>query len=636
MTKYEKEVFEDGLREKSSSMVEEMKFLYDLGDSFGVGFINPKKASSAHWIGDFSNNKRKIVSGYFDDHGTALKSVLKIDDVAHPEGIYVTLNGHQEAKWPMINERLYANDLMLEDGSFQRLRNIAVEVSPVTPEKLSATDEEKGHAMAIAETIMNDMVANNWPEPLFADSGNGGVLIYKTDIENSQESIQIIERGFEAACEAYSTDAVNVAVRYAGSALVPLIGTCVRVGEDLPNRPHRMSKVISIPSEVKPISRESLSSLVPKENNSQVHIGNIDQKENENAVKAEPKSRKENDETAKFENVTTSGSSVNTLSGKDILQFKLPHESPIIVENMIVQREITSISSTQDNGKSVLAINLALAIGSTLIDNIFEYQVYKHCNSLFLNSQSVITNIRDRISKMCSNNIALQAGIEKIHYLAFDGSEIRIVGRKLSENELLDIIAENIIKTNSKIVIYDHVTDFMDTDNPVEIRKNLGRIRKLTDRTNTAALVIHSEETNVSSQIGYEIYRNVDNVFNINYSNNGGSLLTLKCEKSRNFEKPMLIDIQMKQNLIFQKIESKLVKSKPVRKQFVDTKTVVEALKELGGSVNKQAILIDKVVAEAGVSQSTVRKLVTEAVDLGLINAMQSPTSGRDKIYQLA
>ena len=175
--------------------------------------------------------------------------------------------------------------------------------------------------------------------------------------------------------------------------------------------------------------------------------------------------------------------------------MQLPEESPVIVQNMIVQREITSISSTQDNGKSVLAVNLALAVASSLIDDIFGYQIDKHCNSLFLNSQSIITNIRDRISKMCTNNIALQAGIERIHYLALDGHEIRIVGRKLSEAEFLDIISDNIIKSNAKVVIYDHVTDFMDSGDSVEIRKNLARIRKLTDRTNTAAVVIHSDET---------------------------------------------------------------------------------------------------------------------------------------------
>ena len=141
---------------------------------------------------------------------------------------------------------------------------------------------------------------------------------------------------------------------------------------------------------------------------------------------------------------------------------------------------------------------------------------------------------------------------------------------------------------------------------------------------------------NVSSQVGYEIYRNVDNVFNISCSGNSTGLLTLRCEKARNFDKPEPINIEMNENLIFQKIESKLLNNKPVRKQFIDTQTIIEALKELGGSVQKQQILIDKVVNETGVSPSTVRKLLTDAVDLGLINAMQSPTSGRDKIYQLA
>ena len=148
MTKIEQEVFEDELRKKTSSMIDEMKYLYNDGDAFGIAFENPKTTSSAHWIGDFSNNKRKIVSGFFDDQSIALKSVLKIDDVAHPEGILVTLNGQQKAKWPQINKRLYANDLMVEDQSFSRLSNILVDIIPVIPENLSATEEEKGYAIS--------------------------------------------------------------------------------------------------------------------------------------------------------------------------------------------------------------------------------------------------------------------------------------------------------------------------------------------------------------------------------------------------------------------------------------------------------------------------------------------------------
>jgi hypothetical protein len=621
MTKFEQEVFEGELRQKTPSMIDELKFLYNDRDTFGVVFVNPKNASSAHWIGDFNNSKKKVVSGFFDDQSVALKSVLKIDDVALPEGIFVTLNGHQGAKWPKINERLYANDLMLEDGAFERISNIFVDISPVSPENLSATEKEKGYAMAIAETISNDMLANNWPEPMFGDTGNGASLVYKTDLENSLESIQLIERGFEGACEAYATDAVNVAVRYAGTALVPLMGAWVRVGEDLPNRPHRMSKVISIPSVVKTISKKMLESLIPGESITQTPTESAKQGKNEEAIKVEK--------------ITRPGLKATVLSGKDILQFKLPNESAAIIENFVVKREITSISSSQDNGKSVLAINLALAIGSPLIDNVFGYQVHNHCNSLFLNSQSIITNIRDRISKMCVNNIALQAGIENVHYLALDENEIRIVGRKLSENELMDIITDNIFKSNSQVVIYDHVTDFMDSENPVAIRKNISKIQTIADRTNTAAVVIHSEETNVSSPIGNEIYRNVDNVFNISYSSNNGGLLIFKCEKARNFDKPEPIAIEMNQNLIFQKIELKLPKNKQVRQQ-VDTNTIVDALKELGGVVQKQAILIDKVVAEAGVSQSTVRKLIMEGVNQGLIIEQQSPISGRDKSYNLA
>ena len=629
MTKIEKEILQLEIKEKSPLMLEILNYLFPENRTFGVVFANPKKSNLALWIGEFTEKKKRIVSGVFNDKGAVLKSVFNLDSVVFPEGTFVSLNELDPKNRTNINERLYANDLMIDDKEIRRLSNIFVNVNPVRPVNLSSTDEEKENALRIANSIKNDMVISGWPEPLVADIGNGVGLVYKIDLLNAQEGLRLIETGFEVVCEGYSSDEVDVSVVYSPCSQIPLLGTWVREGEDLPNRPHRLSSLISVPSEPKPISQEQLESLIKPAANPSTETA-ITTSEGQTA----------SDEEELPEIAAHFQPEGKTLSGEDIIRMEIPIESPVIIENMIVQREITSLYSSQDNGKSVLALNIALAVGSPIAESVFGFRIINHCNCLFVNTQSLVQDIKNRIFLMCTNNVALQMGIDKIHYLASLDDDIRLSEPNLLIPEFVNLIIENAIATQSKVIIYDNVADIINAESSVSIRKSLNRIKSICDKTNTAAVLVHSENMNTSSKVGNEIYQTSDNSFTIGLSKNFNGCLTLRCDKSRHNAKPGAVDIEMNSQLTFERVAPLVSSGKPGNKQvnrsIVDTNMITSTLNDLGGVVSKQMTLIEAVAELTGASQSKIRNTITEAVDLGLIVESQNPNSKRDKIYQVA
>ncbi len=618
MNKIDQDTFNTELKEKASSMVTHLRYLHPDKNTLGIIYHNPRTSNTGLWVGDFSNKRNRNVTGVFEDQASLLKSVLNLDDAVYPERTLVSLNGIDPSEKTQIKERLFANDLVLRPAEVPTLSNLFVEISPVRPVDLSVTEEEKNHAKELADTIIQDTVTHGWPEPLLGDTANGIGLFYKIDLPNDPESIDLLEKGFVAAFEGYSNENAHVLVTFLPTSMVPLLGTWVRVGEDLPNRPHRKSTVISTPAEPKPISEELLRSLLMTKAAPEEEL--------------DPQTQEEPTEIISAPAVTG-----NTISGADILRMDVPVKSSIIVDKMIVKREITSIGSLQEYGKSVLALNLALAIGSPLTENIFGLNIITHGNCLFVNSQSLIHDIKQRISLMSRNNLAFQAGLGAIHYLSLEQNEIRLIGKNLNDESFIDTVTQSILSTDSICVFLDAFTDFVIGADPANLSKYFTRLKRIADKTDCAVVLVHKGDLNAVSTTGAAISNYVDNAFNIQLSKNNNGLLMLKCDKSRNFEKPTSIDIKMTENLTFEGnsfIDVSLPKRGP--KQKIDTGLVVETLKEMGGAVNKQQVLVDRIIRDTGLSQSAIRNCIADAVELGLINEIAGLNSGREKSYQLS
>ena len=100
-------------------------------------------------------------------------------------------------------------------------------------------------------------------EPILADSGNGGMhLVYGLDLPNDDPSRLLVENFLKAVAERFSDDKVNVDVSVFNAARISKVyGTMACKGDDIPERPHRLSRILEAPSRLSPVPQELLAAI---------------------------------------------------------------------------------------------------------------------------------------------------------------------------------------------------------------------------------------------------------------------------------------------------------------------------------------------------------------------------------------
>jgi hypothetical protein len=83
------------------------------------------------------------------------------------------------------------------------------------------------------------------------DSGNGAHLLYRIDLPNNQESLELARGVLEALAFKFSDEAVSLDTGVHNAARIwKLYGTTARKGDDIEERPHRVSRLLKVPDEV--------------------------------------------------------------------------------------------------------------------------------------------------------------------------------------------------------------------------------------------------------------------------------------------------------------------------------------------------------------------------------------------------
>jgi len=239
--------------------VQFLQWLHD-GDVFETCAIKPKKATSSLWEG--RAGLKSVVAGWFVDADRAAKLACQIDAV----GIYVTLNPVQDALLSRAESRLVAGIDRTEDNSIAQIKNLLIDVDPIRPKGVSSSNEEHQAALEMAKVIRYDLQAEGWPEPIYADSGNGAHLIYAVDFPNDSDSKELIKSVLNALALKYGEKLrqANLDIDqkvFNPARLTKLYGTWTRKGDNTQARPHRLSKAIEIPDRQK-VSSELLHKLI--------------------------------------------------------------------------------------------------------------------------------------------------------------------------------------------------------------------------------------------------------------------------------------------------------------------------------------------------------------------------------------
>jgi hypothetical protein len=145
-----------------------------------------------------------------------------------------------------------------KDADVLRRRWLYVDVDPVKPDEFKdrcATDAEKAAAGEVCDAVNAHMLGLGWPAPVIVDSGNGYALLWRADLENDETARAACRRLLGTLAKQFSGPGgtIDKSVHNA-SRLVKLPGTWARKGPQSDDRPHRVCRIVNVPSELVPVT----------------------------------------------------------------------------------------------------------------------------------------------------------------------------------------------------------------------------------------------------------------------------------------------------------------------------------------------------------------------------------------------
>lgn len=197
--------------------------------------------------------------GYYNDLDKLAKDAASVT----AEGVYLIFN-------PCLPELLARSANRLKrskkgeqttDTQILTRRWLYLDFDPVRPKGISSTDAEHQAAidlMYLAGVWLSEHFG--FPEPIYADSGNGAHLDYLVDLPLDDGGLS--KRVMEAVRDKFSTDQVKVdTCNHNPSRIWKLYGTMARKGDAMPDRPHRLSQILSHPTELVPVPLPALEAV---------------------------------------------------------------------------------------------------------------------------------------------------------------------------------------------------------------------------------------------------------------------------------------------------------------------------------------------------------------------------------------
>jgi hypothetical protein len=206
------------------------------------------------------------VSGYYDDIDVMAQAAAQWS--GRVPGVYVTLNPCTPTLLARSANRLTTRARhTTSDADIVQRCWLSIDFDPARPAGISATDSEHDAALQRAQMCCAWLTQRGWPASLTADSGNGGHLLYAVDLPNDNDSRDLLKRCLEAVALYHSDDVVHIDLTPFNAARIwKVYGTMACKGDNLPERPHRLARLLDVPTTRECVTRqqlEDLAALVP-------------------------------------------------------------------------------------------------------------------------------------------------------------------------------------------------------------------------------------------------------------------------------------------------------------------------------------------------------------------------------------
>lgn len=237
-----------------SEILRGLQVYHRLGDTFEIRIVEGEKAS-----------------GYFTDFNKAADAVIgRAGDYA----IYVTINPTDPRLIARANNHLKSRPKSTtSDDDIARLNWLPADCDPPRPTGISSTDEEHAISIKKCKEINRWLIdGQGWPEKAFVivDSGNGGYLLARIELDNTEENRKLVANCLETLDYLFTDETFHVDTTSGNPARILRVpGTLNAKGDEVGdlNMRHRMARIIEAPDTFDIVPKKLLAvlaSMLPK------------------------------------------------------------------------------------------------------------------------------------------------------------------------------------------------------------------------------------------------------------------------------------------------------------------------------------------------------------------------------------
>ena len=267
---------------RTSDLIDERKMISNIRRSWGLFFREGSAVEIRIFLREAAKNSQlwtgygTTLSGYFDDIEALTKLVVAIEKSAGPQATYITLNPVDKRLASRSHNRFTVAKRGEGAGDKDILTRawLMIDLDPIRPEGIAATEAEVQEAFERMELVLEELRRRGWPEPVVLFSGNGYHLLFQIKLGNSEVSRDLIrevllglqlqysnkeKKGDLGSKIAEGKHGVKLdASVFNAARITKLYGTWSRKGDEIDDRLHRQSYILTTPDELIPVSNALL------------------------------------------------------------------------------------------------------------------------------------------------------------------------------------------------------------------------------------------------------------------------------------------------------------------------------------------------------------------------------------------
>ena len=196
----------------------------------------------------------KTASGYYKNIENLVRDVERMDAEGKFQ-IYFTLNCIEDSCYgrEQCEKVVWKPKNTTTDNDIKGRYWILIDLDPKRPAGTSSSNEEYEKAHIKAVEVYRYLMDMGFYEPVVCSSGNGWHLLLPCKIGISTDTNDVVNKFLKVLSMLFSDDSIDIDVKVGNpSRICKLYGTMAKKGTNIPERPHRMARIVKTPTELKP------------------------------------------------------------------------------------------------------------------------------------------------------------------------------------------------------------------------------------------------------------------------------------------------------------------------------------------------------------------------------------------------